>query len=350
MIRHDKTLGPLFLALILVPASATWGDRPDEGMIDLEQPGAVNPQGGLAPEQVPISAELQEFVSAAVEELLARDAALRKQNLYVALYDLPAEGEPTRAHWNGDVPVYPASVVKFVYLMAAYAWRDDGLIAFDPAFDRQLDAMIHVSSNRATQVVLRRLTETQAGEELDPEQYAAFRERRHRVKSWLEGLEVDDLHAVHPTYDGGGDLHGRDLQFLKDRSVEGSLPNQKGPYFNRQAMTADDTAQLLALLALDRALSPASSAEVRERMRRDVRKQRYLSHRIAGGTDKRADLEVFSKTGTWGPIFGDAGIVRHASGHQMVVAVFIEGKPAYRGGFIAQFTRRAVKRLMPEGR
>ncbi len=302
----------------------------------------------LAPEQVPIDPELQPFLEAAIEELLAGDAALRKQRVQVALYDLPAGGAPRRAHWNGDVPVYPASVVKFVYLMAAYHFRDEGLLEFDPAFDRQLEAMIRVSSNKATQVVLRRLTDTVEGPELGEAEYAAFRERRHRVKRWLVSLGVDDLHTVHPTYDGGGDIHGRDLQFLKDQSVEGALPDQKGPFFNRQAMTADDTAQLLALLALDRALSPESSAEVRERMRRDASKQRKLQKKIAGGTPKDRGLEVFSKGGTWGPIWADAGIVRHESGHQLVLVVFLDGEPAYRGTFIADLAARVERRVLSE--
>jgi len=83
-------------------------------------------------------------------------------------------------------------------------------------------------------------------------------------------------------------------------------------------------------------------------MRRDPRRQAYLKRRIAGGADLRPDLEVFSKTGTWGPIYADAGIVRHASGHQLVVVVFLEGHPAYRGPFIAGLTRRAVRRWLPE--
>ncbi len=301
-------------------------------------------------ESIQPSEELQAFLDATIEDLLAGDAALRKQTLRVTLIDLPAPSAaaPSLAHRGGDSPVYPASVVKFVYLMAAYAWRDQGRLEIDPAFERVLRQMIYVSSNRATQRVLRRLTETQAGPRLEPKAYAAFRERRHRVKQWLQELGIEDLHAVHPTYDGGGDLYGRDLQFLEDPTVPGSLPDQKGPYRNRQAMTANATARLLALLASDRALSLASSAEVREQMRRDPRRQRYLMRRIAGGADLRPDLEVYSKTGTWGPIFADAGIVRHASGHQLVVVVFAEGRPAYRGSFIAKLTRRAVRRLLPK--
>jgi len=336
---HTALLAALFL---LAPRAALRADEMPPPQTE------ADPRALL--ESIRPSGELQEFLDATIEELLAGDAALRQQTLRVALIDLPAPGAaaPGLAHRNGDSPVYPASVVKFVYLMAAYAWRDQGLLEIDPAFERQLRQMIYASSNPATQQVLRRLTGTEAGPRLAPEPYAAFRERRHRVKHWLQALGIDDLHTVHPTYDGGGDLYGRDLQFLEDPTVKGSLPDRNGPYRNRQAMTANGTARLLALLATDQALSPESSADVRQQMRRDPRRQPYLMRRIAGGADLRPDLEVYSKTGTWGPIFADAGIVRHASGHQLVVVVFLEGHPAYRGPFIAKLTRRAVHRLLPE--
>jgi len=328
---------------------------------------SVFPALGDAPPQEPaseaflasieVSPKLQAALDVIVKDLRTGDVRLRQQTIRVALIDLPpgsateGGGEPPRlAHWNGDSPVYPASVPKFVYLMAAYAWRDEGRLEIDPAFERQLRAMIYRSSNRATQRVVSRLTLTEPGERLDPEPYAEFAYRRQAVKRWLGRLGIEDLHTVHPTYDGGGDLHGRDLQFLEDKNVVGSLPDQKGPYFNRQAMTANASARLLALLAEDLALSPKSSNEVREHMRRDPRKQPYLRYRIAGGVEPEDEtFEVFSKTGTWGPIFADAGIVRRKTdGHQMVVVAFLEakpGSPAYRGPFIAKLTRAAVARL-----
>lgn len=291
--------------------------------------------------------DLQAFLDTEIQALQAHDSRLRQQEIRVALLDLPAGGgAPRLAHWNGDDPVYPASVPKFVYLMAAYAWRDEGRLTFDPDFDRQLQAMIYHSSNTATQKVVRRLTGTEAGPRLAPEDYADFVWRRLAVKRWLQELGIEDLHTVHPTYNGGGDLYGRDLQFLEDRTVEGCLPDQKGPYFNRQAMTANGTARLLALLAEDLALSPKSSAAVRERMRRDPRKQPYLWRRIAGGVDRDLHAAVFSKTGTWGPIYADAGIVRFPDGRQLVVVVFLRGRPAYRGSFIADLTRAAVHEVL----
>ena len=305
------------------------------------------------------SPELQAELDVEVKDLRTGDSRLRQQTIRVSVIDLPPGSvtgaeSPRLADWNGDSPVYPASVPKFVYLMAAYAWRDEGRLEIDSAFERQLRAMIYRSSNRATQRVVHRLTLTEPGERLDAEQYEEFVYRRHAVKRWLALLGVDDLHMVHPTYDGGGDLHGRDLQFLEDKAIQGSLPDQKGPYFNRQAMTANASARLLALLAEDLALSPESSREVREHMRRDTRKQPYLRYRIAGGVESdRESFEVFSKTGTWGPIFADAGIIRRkADGHQLVVVAFVEAKPgssAYRGDFIAKLTRAIARTVFTEG-
>jgi beta-lactamase class A len=334
----------LFLATLILPGLLLCGPGvvlSDETSDD--RPIAV---GLLA--QIRPSPELQAFLDTTIEGLLATDARLRSQTVRVSLIDLPQDGSPRLAHWNGDSPVYPASVVKFVYLMAAYAWRDQGRLEIDPKLDRQLRAMIYSSSNGATQYVVRRLTDTEAGPRLEPAEYAEFRARRHQVNDWLGSLGIEGLHTVHPTYNGGGDLYGRDLQFLEDPDVPGSLPNQTGEYRNRQAMTANATARLLALLALDQALAPNTSIEVRERMRRDPRKQPYLWKRIAGGGDLRKDLDIFTKTGSWGPIYADAGIVRHASGDQLVVVVFIEGKPAYRGHFIAQVSRQAIQHVLPE--
>jgi hypothetical protein len=150
---------------------------------------------------------------------------------------------------------------------------------------------------------------------------------------------------VNPTYDGNGDLFGRDQQFLRDRSVPGGLGEGGGQYANRQAMTASGTARLLALLATDRALTPADSAAVRSRMKRNVKEQPHLAHRIAGGASAIAGAEVYSKSGTWGPIYADAGIVRSPSGRQFVLAVFTEASPPYRGDAIAVLTRRLAAHL-----
>lgn len=298
-------------------------------------------------ESVQPDAELQEFLDGTVKKLLAKDARARKaKTVGIALIDLQQGQTPRLAHWNGDIPIYPASVVKFVYLMAAYAWEEQGILSIDSTLDRQLTAMIYKSSNTATQKVFRTLTETEAGSELDSDDYAAFRERRLRVKRWLENLGIKGIHSIHPTYNGGGDLYGRDIQLLQDGSVPGGLSNQSGSLSNRQAMTAVGTAKLLALLASNLGLDSEDAAEVRQRMKRDPRKQPYLYNRIAGGAVQTSGVEVYSKTGTWGPIYADAGIIRGPTGRQLALAVFIDSKPAYRGRFIAELARVCTAALL----
>ena len=296
------------------------------------------------------SPELQDFLDRTIDALEAHDARARQAAIRVAVLDL-AHGEPPRlAHRYGDVPIYPASVVKFVYLMAAYRWQADGRLKIEGDFDRQLSEMIRQSSNEATQKVFARLTDTAPGPDLPPEAYRDFRERRQAVKRWLATLGVTDLHCVNPTYNGGGDLYGRDAQFIRDPSVPGGLGRGHGEAPNRQAMTANGTVRLLALLATDRALSAQDSATVRRRMRRDPAEQPHLVHRIAGGAARIRGLEVYSKSGTWGPIYADAGIVRQLdSGRQVVIAVFTEATPAYHGDFIADLTERVVRHLLDGG-
>ena len=80
-------------------------------------------------------------------------------------------------------------------------------------------------------------------------------------------------------------------------------------------------------------------------MRRSTRKQPYLKYRIAGGAEKSGTkgVEVYAKTGTWGPIHADAGIIRAPSGRQLIVAAFLEGAPRYRGWFISQIVDGAAR-------
>ena len=175
------------------------------------------------------SAELKAFLDGAMADLLARDAKLRAAKVRVALIDL-AHGEPPRlADHHGTAPIYPASVVKFVYLMAAYRWQEEGRLRIEGDLDQELSEMIRQSSNQATRKVFARLTDTEPGPELSPEAYRDFRERRLAVKRWLVSLGIDDLHCVNPTYDGNGDLFGRDRQFIRDATVPGGLGGAAAP-------------------------------------------------------------------------------------------------------------------------
>lgn len=332
----------LTLVLLLLGAPVAGAEAPGPAA----GPGDRDAAARAYVRRIQPSPELQAFLDGFVADALRRDPKLAGANLRASVLDLTVPDEPRLAQWQGGKPIYPASVVKFVYLMAAYAFQEQGRLRIDADLDQQLGAMIRVSSNQATQRVFERLTGAEPGPELPPDAYAKFREQRLAVERWLKGLGIDDLHTVNPTYDGGGDISGREQQFLRDATVPGALPGFGTDYKNRTGMTADGTVALLALLARGLALSPEDTATVRERMKRDSKQQRHLAARIAGGAERVGGLEVAAKTGTWGPIYADAGLVRAASGREFALAVYTEGRPPYRGDFIADLTEALARRLL----
>lgn len=306
-------------------------------------PSVTTAQSFLAAVQP--SPTLQRVLNEAVTSIGRTDTKWLRSQPRIAVLDLSDPKNPKLAEVRGRESVYPASVVKFVYLMAAYAWQEQGRLRIDDSLDLQLKEMIRESSNQATRQVFARLTQTEPGPELPTKEYAEFRERRMSVKRWLESLGVQGLHAVNPTYDGGGDLFGRDQQFLRDASVQGGLASTQGGYSNRQAMTAVATVELLALLATNHALTPEDSTAVRVRMKRSLAEQPHLVHRITGGAASFAGSQVSAKSGTWGPIYADAGLVRSASGAEFAIAVFTDSTPPYRGEAIAELTRLIAAHL-----
>src|SRR5579862_577989 len=179
----------LLLVLMLL-AARTWG-----ASLPREYLASMRP-----------SVELQAFLDATVASLGAKDPNIGRNKVRVALVDLGSGDPPRLAHLDGDIPVYPASVIKFVYLMAAYAWQEEGRLRIDEDLDANLTHMIFESSNQATQRVFARLTGTEPGPALSPDAYAVYRERRVVVQRWLDDLGVPGLHCVNPTYDGDGDL------------------------------------------------------------------------------------------------------------------------------------------------
>src|SRR5271156_3668826 len=97
-------------------------------------------------------ADLKNLVDKAVAVAVKKFAAqkLLADELAVTLVDLRDLKNPGWADHRGDAPVYPASVVKLFYLVAAHRWMEDGKISDTPELRRALRDMIVDSSNEAT--------------------------------------------------------------------------------------------------------------------------------------------------------------------------------------------------------
>jgi beta-lactamase class A len=220
-----------------------------------------------------------------------------------------------RASFRGSEPIYPASVVKLFYLVAAHRWIEDGRLKETEEFDRGLKDMIVESSNDATAYVLDSLTGVSSGAELSPGELKEWGERRNAVNRYFAtqgysvgagGINVNQK----PWCEGP---YGRERQFL-------------GPKFeNRNKLTTDATARLLSEIATGRAVNAARSSKMLELLRRDFSgKSEDPDDQAHGFTSiaLEAGARLWSKAGWTSTARHDAAYIELPDGRRLVIVTF----------------------------
>lgn len=214
-------------------------------------------QQAAASQSPAASPRLQTIVDGAARAALERFAGkgFKETNLAITLIDLSDPRQPARASFRGAEPIYPASVVKLFYLDAAHRWLEDGKLKESEELGRGLKDMIVESSNDATHYVLDALTGTSNGAELAESEMKEWSHRRNAVNRYFASLGYEKINVNQKPWCEGP--YGRERAFL-------------GPKFeNRNKLTTDATARLLADIVLGRAVTPARSARMLELMKRD---------------------------------------------------------------------------------
>jgi hypothetical protein len=269
------------------------------------------------PPEPAASARLQRVVDDAARVALGRfrEKGFAEKHLAVTLIDLTDPARPERASFRGAEPIYPASVVKLFYLAAAHRWLEDGRLKESEELTRALRDMIVESSNDATHYVLDSLTGVSSGAELSPEELRAWGEKRNAVNRYFASLG----YAV-----GAGGInvnqkpwcegpYGRERQFL-------------GPKFeNRNKLTTDATARLLAEIVAGRAVSPERSRRMMELMRRDFAgKSEDPDDQAHGFTGIALDpgTRLWSKAGWTSTARHDAAYLELPGGRRLVLVTF----------------------------
>lgn len=201
--------------------------------------------------------DLQKSVDAAANTALERFAAkgLKAENLAITLIDLRDPAERRSAHYHGETPIYPASVVKLFYMAMAQRLLEDGKLTDTPELWRGLRDMIVDSTNDATGYILDCLTGTTSGPELSPDELKAWGEKRNVVNRFFSERGYTGLNINQKTWNEGS--YGRERQFLG--------PN----YENRNKLTTNSTARLLGEIALGEFISPGRSRQMMELLKRD---------------------------------------------------------------------------------
>lgn len=296
--------------------------------------GAALTMPELPPEPMP-DAALNAALDRMVRETLPEIPGLAEDRVHVALIDLADPENPRSAHFHGDEPVYPASVVKMFYMGYVYHLADRGEIEITPELRQQLTQMIRPSSNVATGKIVDAWSDTHEESLMQPEEFREFSQKRNACNRWLQDvLSIEDVNANQKTW--GGTIPDAERQFLSGGRFG-------GPWVNRNSMTALAAARYLQLLAQDRLATPQSCDAMRTLMKRDVAEQPYQRRRIAGGAPEGA--AVYSKTGTTSDTFHDAGIVRLPDGHTFVLVTLVTGT-GNKGNFIPAITRRVSDYLV----
>ncbi|HYD98940.1 MAG TPA: serine hydrolase [Alphaproteobacteria bacterium] len=251
----------------------------------------------------------------------------------------PWSPAPRGFGWRGDVPIYPASVVKLFHMVAMFGWRDAGLLTFDAEDRRALKAMIGISSNDATAYIVDRLTEAPDGGPLAPEALALWEYRRGSLDRYFQAWgwpELAGSRVCHKTYDEG--CYGREALYRGRAGMN--------------LLSTDGVARMVYALAAQAVMSPALSQEMFAIMARDLRRDGPERSQAENQVDEFLGQDLpegtlwWSKAGWTSSVRHDAGHLELPDGRAATLAVFTTGgELSRRTDVLPAFGRNAVRLL-----
>lgn len=259
----------------------------------------------------------QGLVDEAARITLAKfaDKKLTENQLSITLIDLRNPQKPVTASYRGNERIYPASVVKLFYFAAVHRWLEDKKIQETAELKRAVRDMIVDSGNEATQYIFDVLTHTTSGYELPAREMEEWQHKRNAVNRYFTSLGYTNINVNQKTF--CEDAYGRDQV---SRGPNGE---------NRNKLTTDATARLLAEIVTGRAINPARSAQMMELLKRDyagtTKDQDDQAHGFTGIALKDiAGAKLWSKAGWTSKTRHDAAYIELPNGAKFVLVVFTE--------------------------
>lgn len=247
----------------------------------------------------------------------------KMEEIAATLIDLRDPKNIRTASINGDVQIYPASVVKMFYMAALHQQLQDGKIKLTPELERGLKDMIVDSSNEATQYILDVLTDTASGGEMPAREFQEWSYNRNRVNRYFKAMEYERINVNQKTF--CEDAYGREQQFR----------NYKGE--NRNMLNTNATARLLAEIVLGRSVTSARSLQMMDLMKRDpfgeTKDENDQAHGFSGKAlidKKMTGARIWSKAGWTSKSRHDAAYIETPDGLKFVLVVFTENHATTR--------------------
>jgi len=260
------------------------------------------------------SDRLQKVVDNAVKQTLGKfaDQQLKTNQLAVTLVDLRNPQKPVQASYRGGEQIYPASVIKLFYLVAAHRWLEDGKLQDTDELRRAMRDMIVDSLNEATGYIVDLLTGTTSGPELSPKEMERWYNKRNAVNRYFASLGYTNINVNRKPWCEGP--YGREMQ-----SVKMSKPN------HRNWLTTDATARLLTEIVTGNAVSAKRSAQMMGLLKRDPspdsgnrndQAHAYTALALPPGT------KLWSKAGWTSETRHDAAYVELPNGAKFILVTF----------------------------
>jgi beta-lactamase class A len=261
------------------------------------------------------SRTLQSLVDEAAKTTLNKfaDKKLEEKQLSITLIDLRDPDHPATASFRGNERIYPASVVKLFYLVAAHQWLEDKKIEDRAELRRALKDMIVDSSNEATQYVVDVVTHTTGGYELPPGEMKKWQERRNAVNRYFSSLGYNNINVNQKTF--CEDAYGRE-QISRGPNGE-----------NRNKLTTDATARLLMEIVTGKAVTLGRSKQMMELLKRDYsgtsKDTDDQGHGFTGIALQGVDgVRLWSKAGWTSTTRHDAAYLEMPNGSKFVLVTF----------------------------
>ena len=250
MIRVSKVLLCLSVLCLLVSQSAAQRGRDS---IEIVRPKDYQPVA------LKSSPDLQAILHRAVEEVIKSypEGSFKPDDVAATLFDLRNPNELAMADVRGEQRFYSASVVKMYYMAALQQQVQDGKITLTKELERAQRDMIVDSSNDATQYILDVLTDTSNGPDLSPEEFTPYQYKRNRVNRYFSSMGYANINVNQKTF--CEDAYGREQQSR-------NYPTNAA---NRNMLTTNATARLLAEIALGRTVNAERSQMMMDLMKRD---------------------------------------------------------------------------------
>ncbi len=241
-----------------------------------------------------------------------RPKPLKPEEVAVTLIDV---SDPARLRWGshrGDQPIYPASVVKLFYLVAAHRWMEDGRLDESDELKRAMRDMIVDSYNEATHYVLDVLTGTTSGPELAPDSLRAWHDQRNAVNRYFTSLGYTGINCNKKPWCEGP--YGREVQAIRTFEPK------------RNLLTTDASARLMTDIALDRVVTPARCEKMRALLTRDPAAPATPEDQVHGfiASGVPTGTKVWSKAGWTSQTRHDCALLHLPDGRKWVMVIFTE--------------------------